>query len=150
VPVYDATTIEDLYDARATSFGDVLLRLVSGMGLMGMTLTITGLYGLVSYAASRRTREIGIRIAIGASPGRVLTMIMRQGMRPAWLGMIAGVGVSLMTGELLAAEMPITFDYRPEALLAILPILMIVTAMAAAIPARRASRVSPTVALRAE
>jgi putative ABC transport system permease protein len=150
VPVYDATTIEDFYDARATSFGDVLLRLVSGMGLMGMTLTITGLYGLVSYAASRRTREIGIRIAIGASPGRVLTMIMRQGMRPAWLGMIAGVGVSLMTGELLAAEMPIAFDYSPQALVAILPILVIVTAIAAAIPARRASRVSPTVALRAE
>lgn len=150
VPVYDAHTIENFYDARATSFGNVLLQLVSGMGLMGMTLTITGLYGLVSYAASRRTREIGIRIAIGASPGRVLTMILRQGMRPAWLGMIAGAGVSLVTADFLAGEMPIAFRYSPAVLLVILPILIAVTAIAAGIPARRASRVSPTVALRAE
>lgn len=150
VPIYDAHTIENFYDARATSFGNVLLTLVSGMGLMGMTLTITGLYGLVSYAASRRTREIGIRIAIGASPGRVLTMILRQGMRPAWLGMIAGAGVSLVTADFLAGKMPIAFVYSPATLIVILPILVIVTAIAAGIPARRASRVSPTVALRAE
>jgi ABC-type antimicrobial peptide transport system permease subunit len=120
------------------------------MGLMGMTLTITGLYGLVSYAASRRTREIGIRIAIGASPGRVLSMILRQGMRPAWLGMIAGVGVSLVTADFLAGEMPISFRYQPGVLVLILPILIVVTAIAAGIPARRASRVAPTIALRAE
>jgi predicted permease len=150
VPVYDAHTIESYYDARATSFGNVLLQLVTGMGLMGMTLTITGLYGLVSYAANRRTREIGIRIAIGASPGRVLAMILRQGMRPAWLGMIAGVGVSLLTADFLAGEMPIAFRYQPVAVLVILPILIVVTAIAAGIPARRASRVPPTVALRAE
>ena len=150
VPVYDAHTIESFYDARATSFGNVLLRLVSGMGLMGMTLTITGLYGLVSYAANRRTREIGIRIAIGASPGRVLTMILRQGMRPAWLGAVAGAGVSLVTADLVAGEMPIAFSYQPATIFAIVPILIVVSAIAAGIPARRASRVSPSVALRAE
>ena len=150
VPAFDAATIEDYYDARATSFGDVLLSLVTGMGVMGMTLTLTGLYGLVSFAASRRTREIGIRIAIGASPGRVLRMILRQGLTPAWLGIIAGVALSIATAELLRGNVPLAYDYRPQSLLVIVPLLVGVSALAALVPARRAASVPPTVALRCE
>ena len=150
VPVYDAQTIEHYYDARTTSFGNVLLRLVGGMGLMGMTLTITGLYGLVSYGASRRTREIGIRIALGASARRVRSMILRQGMWPAWMGLIAGGALSLATAEFLAGRVPIAFVYRPATLAIIVPIIVAVSVVAAFVPARRASNVAPTVALRCE
>src|SRR5262249_41981594 len=80
VPVVDAQTIEAFYGERVTGFGTVMVRLVTGMGVMGLLLTMVGLYGLVSYSVSRRTREIGIRIAIGASYGRILTMVLRQGM----------------------------------------------------------------------
>jgi predicted permease len=150
VPVYDVQTIEDYYDARATSFGNVLLRLVGGMGVMGMILTMSGLYGLVSYAANRRTREIGIRLAIGASQGRVLRMVLRQGMAPAVAGVVLGSALSLAAARLLGANVPIHYDYRPVALLAIVPALVLVTAAAAFLPARRASRVAPTIALRCE
>jgi predicted permease len=150
VPVYDAQTIEEFYDARATSFGNVLLRLVAAMGLMGVVLTMTGLYGLVSYAATRRTREIGIRIAIGASPARVLAMMLRQGLSPAWLGLAVGAVLSLAAAALLAANVPIRYDYRPAMLFAIVPALVAVTALAAFVPARRASLIAPTEALRHE
>jgi ABC-type antimicrobial peptide transport system permease subunit len=72
VPAYDVQTMETFYAARATSIGAVMIRLIGGMGLMGMTLTAVGLYGLVSYTVGRRTREIGSRLAIGATSGRVL------------------------------------------------------------------------------
>jgi predicted permease len=150
VPVYDAQSIEDYYDARATSFANVLLKLVTAMGVMGLVLTLTGLYGLVSYAASRRTREIGIRMAIGASPGRVLAMILRQGMTPAGAGLVCGVVLSLIVAELLAGNVPLTFAYEPRALFAVVPLLISVTAFAAFLPARRASRIAPTEALRTE
>jgi predicted permease len=150
VPVFDAHTIEEYYDARATSFGGILLRLVTAMGAMGMILTATGLYGLVSYAASRRTREIGIRVAIGATPRRVLTMILRQGLSPAWIGAAAGAALSLATAQWLGAHVPVAFAYEPLALALIVPALIGVTAAAAWIPARRASRIAPTEALRCE
>jgi hypothetical protein len=70
VPVYDAQTMESYYGGRVTGFGTVMLRLVGAMGFMGMVLTMVGLYGLVSYSVSRRTRELGIRIAIGATYAR--------------------------------------------------------------------------------
>ena len=71
VPVYDTQTIEAFYDSRVTSVGNVITGLIGGIGVMGMALTMVGLYGLVSYAVSKRTREIGIRFAIGATYGDV-------------------------------------------------------------------------------
>ena len=117
---------------------------------MGMSLTAVGLYGLVSYAVSRRTREIGIRIAIGASQRRVLAMVLRQGLTPAWCGAIVGVGLSIATARFLPAliQMTYRFDFRILAL--VIPLLVVITSFAAFVPARRAARVDPTVALRCE
>src|SRR6185436_20081746 len=64
VPIHDGQTMEQFYGARVVAFGGIMLRLVGGMGLMGVALTMVGLYGLVSYRVNRRTREIGIRIAV--------------------------------------------------------------------------------------
>jgi predicted permease len=150
VPLYDVQTMEVFYDARVTSIGNVIIRITGALGLMGITLTMVGLYGLVSYAVSRRTREIGIRIAVGASYGRVVGLMLRQGMAPAWFGLASGLVLSALTTRLLPALIPVNHQYDPQSFYLAMPILLVVTLMAAFIPARRAARVDPTIALRGD
>jgi putative ABC transport system permease protein len=150
VPAYDAQTMEAFYAARATTIGIVLIRLVGAMGVMGMTLTMVGLYGLVSYGVSRRTREIGIRMAIGATQQRVLGMILRQGLTPAWIGLAAGLLLSVVAMRLLPQLVLISAQYDPRSFLLVVPLLFIVALAAAYVPARRAANVDPTQALRCE
>jgi len=150
VPVYDGQTIEAFYRARATGLGDVIMTLVGAIGVMGLTITLVGLYGLVSYAVNRRTREIGIRIAIGATYGRLLRMLLRQGLTPAWVGIVAGVFLSVVTARLLVTVVETTATLRPVIMLIIVPVLVTVTLLAAFVPARRAARTDPTAALRYE
>jgi ABC-type antimicrobial peptide transport system permease subunit len=150
VPVYDGQTIEAFYRARATGLGDVIMTLVGAIGLMGLTITLVGLYGLVSYAVNRRTREIGIRIAIGATYGRLLRMLLRQGLTPAWVGIVAGVFLSVVTARLMVTVVETTATLRPVIMLIVVPVLVTVTLLAAFVPARRAARTDPTVALRYE
>lgn len=150
VPTTDAQTIEWFYAARTTTIANVLLSLVAGMGVMGMTLTLVGLYGLVSYGVSRRTREMGIRIAIGATYRRVLLMVLGQGMMPAVAGLAIGVVLSIWTMRTVSALVPFNYQYDPRMFLVAVPILLVTTALAAYLPARRAARVDPTVALRCD
>jgi putative ABC transport system permease protein len=123
------------------------------MGMMGLALAIVGLYGLVAHAASRRTKEIGIRMAIGAGRSDVLRMVLAQG----FLLAIAGLGVGLLASAGAARALGALFpdgggdgrtDYVPFALVA--SGVLAVTLLAAYVPARRASRVNPTDALRCD
>ena len=150
VPAYDAQTIETFYAARVTTIGTVMTRLVGGMGLMGVTLTMVGLYGLVSYSVSRRTREIGIRVAIGATSGRVLRMILAQGLLPAGAGLVVGLALSGATTRALSTLIPLNQQYDPRTFFIVVPMLIIVALLASFVPARRAARVDPKVALRDE
>jgi predicted permease len=151
VPVYDVQTMEAFYASRATALGTIATRLIGGMGLMGLALTMVGLYGLVSYAVGRRTRELGIRMAVGASSGRVLAMVLRQGMTPAWCGVAAGLVLSAITTRVLPRLIPVDRPYDDaRGLFVVAPILIAVTLIAALVPARRAARVDPTVALRCD
>ena len=150
VPVYDVQTIEVFYAARVTTIANVIIRLIGGIGLMGMALTMVGLYGLVSYAVSRRTREIGIRIAVGASYRRILRMILRQGMTPVWCGVAAGLVLSSTTTRLMLTLIPVSHHDDSQAFAVVVPLLVAVTLLAAFVPARRAARVDPTVALRCD
>ncbi len=140
--------MESFYAARATTIGNVLIGLVGGMGMMGMTLTMVGLYGLVSYSVSRRTREIGIRMAIGATHMRVLLMVLTQGLVPAWIGLSTGLVLSVITMRLLPGLMMISAQNDPKSFFVVVPMLLIVAVIASFVPARRAARVNPTVALR--
>jgi putative ABC transport system permease protein len=121
-------------------------------GLMGLALAIVGLYGLVAYATSRRTREIGIRMAIGANRQSVLRMVLRQGLVLAGggllVGLVAGVGVQ----RLLEAAFPSGGDTRidPTSLAIVAPLVLAATFVAAYLPARRAARLDPMRALRYE
>jgi putative ABC transport system permease protein len=148
VPVSDVQTIETYYAVQVTQTGNVLVRLVGGMGLMGLLLTMVGLYGLVSYAVNRRTREIGIRIAIGATYARILRMVLQQGMLPAWLGLAAGFLLSAGAARLLARISPLSQGVDAVTYYVVVPLLLFVALAAALLPARRAARVNPTEALR--
>jgi predicted permease len=150
IPIFDAQTMETFYGNRVQSFGTTMVRLVGGMGLMGMLLTMIGLYGLVSYTVSRRTREIGIRIAIGATYVRIVAMVLRQGMTPAWFGLAAGLALSVATSHWMQGIVPFAHHVQASAYYPVVPLLLVVTLAAAFLPARRAARVNPTVALRCE
>jgi predicted permease len=149
MPVFDVRTMESLYHIRAVGVFNVLISTVASLGLMGLGLAIVGLYGLVAYAVSRRTREIGIRMAIGADQMDVLKLVLRQGVLLAVIGLAIGLVVSVGAGRLLAAAFPSGNDQRDfGALLIVVPIVLAVTSLAAYIPARRASKINPTLALR--
>ena len=151
LPIYNVRTMEAFYRMRAVSIFNVLVSTVAALGLMGLGLSIVGLYGLVAYAASRRTREIGIRMAIGAGRAAVLRMVLGQGLALALVGLVVGLAASVGAGELLRAAFPSGNDQRDvAALLLVVPIVLAVTFLAAYIPARHASRVNPMHALRYE
>lgn len=154
---FDVRTMSELYRMRAVSVFKVLVTTVLALGVMGLALAIVGLYGLVAYAASRRTREIGIRMAIGADRAVVLRMILRQGFVLSVVGLVVGLAASIGVGRLLRAAFPAggmgplqnaQRDFM--ALIVVIPIVLAVTSLAAYIPARRAARVSPVEALRYE
>jgi putative ABC transport system permease protein len=151
MPAFNVRTMADLYRMRATSIFNVLITLVGSMGAMGLGLAIVGLYGLVAYAASRRTREIGIRMAIGAHGAAVMKMVLRQGLVLAVVGLAIGLAASVGVGELLNSAFQDERNQRDFiSPLVVAPIVLAITFVAAYIPARRASRVNPTQALRHE
>ncbi len=151
LPIYNVRTMEALYRMRAITVFNVLITMVVAMGMMGLGLAIVGLYGLVAYAAARRTREIGIRMAIGATRATVLSMVLRQGLVLAGVGLVVGLVASIGAGQLLDAAFP-SLDDRQDivALLLVAPVVFAVTMAAAYLPARRASRINPMEALRNE
>jgi predicted permease len=149
-PVYNVRTVSSLYEQRAISVAMTLMQVVSTMGLLGLSLALVGLYGLIAYSVSRRTQEIGIRMAIGANPKEVLKMVLRQGFTLVLGGVLVGGVISFVVARLLAiglvglgAPNPITYVVVPIALL-------LITMAACYIPARRASLIDPIRALRYE
>jgi putative ABC transport system permease protein len=147
VPILSMRTIEAFYDSNAKNLNRVVVRTVAGMGLMGLALALIGLYGLTVYAVSRRTREIGIRMAIGALPGSVLRMIFRQASLPSLGGVVAGVFASVGVGSLIETVFPGTAT-DVITLLLIVPVVVAVVLFASYVPARRAAHIDPLVALR--
>jgi putative ABC transport system permease protein len=149
-PIYDVRTMQQFYQMRAVRMGNVIIGVIGGMGLMGVALAVVGLYALVAFAVARRTREIGIRIAIGAGRGEVLRMVLRQGLVLAAVG--TGVGLAFASGvrRLLEVVFPPAGGSNTGVYLAAALGLLGVTLLAACVPAWRASRVDPIRALRYE
>ena len=148
LPVYDVRTMENFYWARTVQVYQIIIQAVAGMGLMGMGLALAGLYGLMAYAVSSRTREIGIRMAIGANRGEVLRMVLRQGFTLALSGLAVGLVLSAGVARLLRATFP--GDSPLAGYLLVTPAVLAVTMLAAYLPARRAAQVDPMTALRDE
>jgi predicted permease len=152
MPVFNVRTIEDFYNEKAVKVPNIAVKTITGLGLMGLILAIVGLYGLVAYSVSRRTREIGIRMAIGADRTKVVRMVLKQGLRLGTAGVAAGLVLSVLACNLLTSRMWIaTFDHVNPLLYALIALpLLSITGLAAWAPARRASRVDPIRALREE
>jgi predicted permease len=147
VPILSMRTMEAFYHANARNLNTVVVRTIAGMGIMGLGLALVGLYGLTAYAVSRRTREIGVRMAMGALPGSVLRMILRHGALPSVGGIAVGVITSKAVGNLIQAVIPGTGTDMPTLLL-IVPLVVVVVMLAAYVPARRAAHIDPLAALR--
>ena len=135
---------------NATGIVRTLTTTTAAMGVLGLILALVGLYGLVAYAAARRTREIGIRMAVGAQASSVLRMVLRHGALLSLSGVVLGVIGSVAVGGALQAVFPGAgaIDLITYAL--VVPLLVAVTLAAALIPARRAARINPLAALRQE
>ena len=150
MPVFDVRTMKSLYEARAIATPKILTRTVTGLGLMGLILSVIGLYGVVSYSVSKRSREFGIRMAIGADKGKVMQMVLKQslvlGISGLAVGLIAGIFVTRAITSLMLFGFPV--GVLPFFVVSFLLLLTIVLAGYA--PARRASLIDPMRALREE
>jgi macrolide transport system ATP-binding/permease protein len=145
----DVTRLEDNLDVWRTP-ARIVAALAGSLGMLGLLLASIGVYGVVSYAVSRRTREIGIRMTLGADGREVMNLMLRQSMRPVLIGGAIGIAgcaaVSWVLSSMLfgiSARDPIAFLFVPAFLVGI-------ALLASYLPARRATRVNPVVALRYE
>jgi ABC-type antimicrobial peptide transport system permease subunit len=119
-------------------------------GGLALVLAAVGLYGVKAYSVARRTREIGIRMAIGAAPGAVQAMILREGVAMIAVGVTTGLLLGLALGQALAGMLYKVSAFDPVTFLVAPAVLAIVAVVACYLPARRATRVNPLSALRSE
>jgi putative ABC transport system permease protein len=149
VPVYHVNSMQDLLAAslQKRKFATLLLTLFAALALV---LASVGLYAILSYVVARRTREIGIRIAIGASSESVLLLIFRHGLTMTTCGVALGGGISLLLKPLMASQLfgIKAFDVASFSLASVL--LAMTALVAILVPANRAMRVDPMIALRHE
>jgi predicted permease len=122
--------------------------LLASMGTLGLLLAMIGLYGVLSWEVSRRTAEIGIRMALGASPGTVRRMVLSDGIRLVAIGITAGIGLALLVTLPLRTFLAGVSTADPATIVAVAAALILVSLIACWFPVRRATRVDPLAALR--
>lgn len=149
VPVYETGSMKSFVDATL-NWREALLVLLGAFAVTALVLSSVGIYGVLAYDVSQRVREIGIRGAIGGSRGQILTLILFQGLRTIGFGMAAGLVGSLWLGQLMASKLFQVSPSDPFTLGAISVILLLVGLVASLLPAWRAAKIDPVVALRAE
>ena len=128
----------------------LIARLTELFGVLALILACLGLYGLTAYSVAQRTNEIGIRMALGADRSNVLGLVLRSALAQVGLGLAIGIPAALAGGRLLAAQLYQVKGYDPAILGAAASVLAASAILAASVPARRASRVDPIIALRHE
>jgi len=147
--VFNMETMQDHVD-KSLLLPRISALLLGVFGVVGLTLASIGLYGLMSYSVRRRTREIGIRMALGAKPREVLRMVFRQGMILTGIGLAIGIAISLVLGRFTASLLYGTSGADPMTFVLVSAVLLGTSVLAVLIPAVRAAHVQPTVALRCE
>jgi predicted permease len=149
LPVFLVRTLQDLYDQSMarTSFTLVLLAIAGGMALI---LGIVGIYGVIAYAVSQRTREIGIRMALGAQPAGLRGMFVRHGLLLAAIGAVIGLAAAAGLTRLMSSLLFGVTAFDPVTYSLVAAVLIAAAALASYFPARRATTVDPVQALRAE
>jgi putative ABC transport system permease protein len=149
LPVSDVRTMDDVVAATlsAPRFTGMLLGVFAGLAL---ALSAIGIYGVLSYVVSRRTREIGIRVAIGAGRGQVLTLVLANGIGLALLGIVIGLAAAASLSKLMTTLLHDVKPVDPATFAAVAAVLTAVAIAASLVPAWRATRVDPVRALKAE
>ncbi|HLM97670.1 MAG TPA: ABC transporter permease [Bryobacteraceae bacterium] len=147
--VVDILTFEDLVSLNFNQ-ERTMARLTSAFGLLALLLACVGLYGLTAYSVARRTGEIGIRMALGAARGRVLSMVLRDALVLIAIGLAIGIPAELAVGRLLASQLYGVKSYDPLALGGAVVLLAGCALVAGLLPARRAAAIEPMQALRTE
>jgi cell division protein FtsX len=149
LPVSDVTTLDEQV-ARSVTTQRLVAQLSSFFGVLAMFLSCIGIYGLMSYVVSRRTNEIGVRMALGAKPVDVLWLVMRESLLLVAAGTAIGVPVALAAQRLVASMLFGLRPNEPVTLVGGVGLLLLVAALAGYLPARRASRIDPMISLRYE
>ncbi len=149
LPVFDIKSMEDrVNDSLAR---ERLVSILAGaFGVLALLLAGIGLYGVMAYMVARRSREIGIRVALGSSPGAVLWMVAKEALTLLGAGIAVGLAAGVMASRLVASQLFGVSPADPLTILTATMTMLVVTSLATLIPARRAARVDPTVALRYE
>ncbi len=149
IPVIKLTTYDEQVGTYFTQ-QELVVRLTSIFGALALTLAAIGLYGVTAYSVQRRTSEIGIRMAVGASRGSVLLNILRAALTQAGIGLLLGLPMAYAAARLLRSQLYQTSTFQPLILLGSALLLLLAAVLAALIPARRAASIDPMQALRSE
>jgi ABC-type antimicrobial peptide transport system permease subunit len=149
LPIYFVKTLQERIDEDSW-FYRVFGALFMIMGGVALVLAAVGLYGVMAFNVSRRTREMGVRMALGAQPADVVRLIVRQGMVQLGIGLLAGLGLAYMLGKGLKIILFQVSVVDPLVYGVTIAVLVLAAVAASLIPARRATRVDPIVALRYE
>ena len=150
VPVFNLRTVATLYESRVTDTWLQFSEMVGTMGFIGLVLATTGLYGLIAYTVSRRVKEFGIRVAVGASRRDVVWLVERRGLILAGVGIAIGGALTAVAAPMLSAGFPGLGVSSPAVYILVALALLMVGALASYVPARRAAGLDPLRALRNE
>jgi predicted lysophospholipase L1 biosynthesis ABC-type transport system permease subunit len=148
-PVYDQQTMRDRFAFSVLQYR-FSLRLLAALSVIVLLLAGVGIYGVISHLVVERTREIGIRIALGGDHGAVQRLVVRQGMSPAAIGLLAGLILAPLVTTLIRGLLVGVSPHDPLTFLTVAVLLFAVALAACWLPARRAARVDPMIALRTE
>jgi len=149
VPLTGIASMDDLR-ARSVSPRRFTMLLLGSFAALALILSAVGIYGVVMYGVTQRTRDIGVRVALGAQSGQVLGLILREGMRMAVIGLAIGIAGALALTRVLRTQLFEISPTDPTTFAGIVILLAAVAAIASWLPARRATRVDPMTALRTE
>jgi ABC-type antimicrobial peptide transport system permease subunit len=136
--------------ATSTARARLVLALLAFAAATSLLLGMIGLYGVIAYSVASRHRDLGIRIAIGASPRAVMRTILGEGTIVTLLGSVAGIAMAVALGRVMATSLYGISPFDPEVLAMALLLTVAVSVLATWIPARRAAAIDPVIALRAD
>ena len=149
--VFDVRTMEShLRNGQALLFQRLGSAFATAFGLLALVLATIGVYGVVSYAVAQRTREIGVRMALGARRPAIARLVLGQGMRLGWIGLAIGLVLSVATMGVVSSVLYGVTPRDPLVLGSVVGILLVVVAIASLVPARRAMRIDPITSLRSQ
>jgi ABC-type antimicrobial peptide transport system permease subunit len=151
LPTFDVRTMDEhIRNGQAMLFTRIASAFAAVFGMLALVLATVGVYGVVSYSVAQRTREIGVRVALGAQLPAILRLVLVQGLRLAWIGIGTGLVLAMVSTGVMSSVLYGVAPRDPVVLGGVAVILTIVAGVASLVPARRATKIDPRLSLRAE